>query len=364
MQQDSATTRNIEGRDGPVVTVGLDVGDRYTHVHALGASGEVVRERRVRTAAAALGAALTGLPPSRVVLEAGPRSPWLSRLMADLGQEVGRRQPSPGRADRPQPAQDRPPRRRVAGAAGALRPGTARPDPPQERAESAQPRRGARPRRAGALAHAAHQPRARRRQGLRRRAAVLHGQGLSPQGGRPHPRRAASGAAAAGGGGRRADRAHRSGRPRGRGAVRGSPRDHSAAPGHGRGADHRAHVRADDRGPGSLPAEPGGGGLPRARAAAARVRRARGGRSSASPRAATRACGGCWCRPLTTSSVPSDPIPTCAAGVSATRGLGRATRRSAPSWASRGGWRCCCSRWWKTGEVYEPLRHAAAREAA
>ena len=87
---------------------------------------------------------------------------------------------------------------------------------------------------------AAHQPRARRRQGLRRRAAVVHGRGLPPQGGGPHPRWAASGAAAAGGGGRRADRTHRSGRPRGRGAVRGSPRDHSAAPGHGRGADHRS----------------------------------------------------------------------------------------------------------------------------
>ena len=30
-------------------------------------------------------------------------------------------------------------------------------------------------------------------------------------------------------------------------------------------------------------------------------------------------------------SVPSDPIPTCVAGVSATRGQGRATRRSARS---------------------------------
>ena len=76
-------------------------------------------------------------------------------------------------ADRRQPAQDRPARRRVAGAAGALRPGVARPDPPQERAEPAQPRRGARPRRAGALQDAAHQPRARGRQGLRRRAAVV-----------------------------------------------------------------------------------------------------------------------------------------------------------------------------------------------
>ena len=49
MQQDIATTRSIEGKDGPAITVGLDVGDRYTHVHALGAGGEVIRERRVRT---------------------------------------------------------------------------------------------------------------------------------------------------------------------------------------------------------------------------------------------------------------------------------------------------------------------------
>ena len=88
MRQDSATTRSIEGKDGPAVTVGLDVGDRYTHIHALGGGGEVLRERRVRTAAAALGAALTGLPRSRVVLEAGPRSPWLSRVVAELGHEV------------------------------------------------------------------------------------------------------------------------------------------------------------------------------------------------------------------------------------------------------------------------------------
>ena len=88
MQQDTATTWSIEGKEGSGVTIGVDVGDRYTHVHALGAGGEVVRERRVRTTTAALGMVLTGLPPSRVVLEAGPRSPWLSRLMADLGHEV------------------------------------------------------------------------------------------------------------------------------------------------------------------------------------------------------------------------------------------------------------------------------------
>ena len=88
MQQDIAMTRSIESREESGVTIGLDVSDRYTHVHALGAGGEVVRERRVRTTELALSSVLGDLPRSRVVLEAGPRSPWLSRLMADLGHEV------------------------------------------------------------------------------------------------------------------------------------------------------------------------------------------------------------------------------------------------------------------------------------
>ena len=88
MQQDIATTRSMEGGEARALTIGLDVGDRYTHVCALGSGGEVVRERRIRTTAPALGGALEDLPQARVVLEAGPRSPWLSRLVAGLGHEV------------------------------------------------------------------------------------------------------------------------------------------------------------------------------------------------------------------------------------------------------------------------------------
>ena len=58
MQQGIATTRSIDGGDGAAITVGLDVGDRYTHVHALGAGGEVLREQRIRTTALAVGGAL------------------------------------------------------------------------------------------------------------------------------------------------------------------------------------------------------------------------------------------------------------------------------------------------------------------
>ena len=64
MQQDIATTRSSDGRDEPANTIGLDVGDRYTHVHALGAGGEVLREQRIRTTALALSSAL-GTSPRR-----------------------------------------------------------------------------------------------------------------------------------------------------------------------------------------------------------------------------------------------------------------------------------------------------------
>ena len=88
MQQDIATTGSMDGGEARALTIGLDVGDRYTHVCALGSGGEVVRERRVHTTELALSGALEDLSPARAVLEAGPRSPWLSRLVAGLGHEV------------------------------------------------------------------------------------------------------------------------------------------------------------------------------------------------------------------------------------------------------------------------------------
>ena len=215
MQQDSATTRSIEGKDGPAITVGLDVGDRYTHVHALGAGGEVIRERRVRTAAAALGAALTGLPPARVVLEAGPRSPWLSRVVADLGHEVVVANPRQvALIARGQRKTDR------LDAEWLARLGRFDPEllaPIRHRSEQSQHDLAV-VRARDALVRSRtlpHQPRARGRQGLRRRAAVVHGRGLPPQDGGAHPGRTTGGAAAAGGGDWRADRPYRSSRPRG-----------------------------------------------------------------------------------------------------------------------------------------------------
>lgn len=70
------------------VTVGLDVGDRHTLVCVLDERGEIVEEGRVPTTQAAIERRFRGMAPSRVILETGTHSPWISRLLAGCGHEV------------------------------------------------------------------------------------------------------------------------------------------------------------------------------------------------------------------------------------------------------------------------------------
>src|SRR5260370_10562341 len=72
------------------VTGGLDVSDRYTYVCILNAAGEVVDEGRVGTTPEALRRRFGGLAPMRIVLEAGPHSPWVIRLLEECGGDVVR----------------------------------------------------------------------------------------------------------------------------------------------------------------------------------------------------------------------------------------------------------------------------------
>ncbi len=74
--------------EGMTITIGLDVGDRYSHYCELDAAGEVVAEGRVLTKPGALRRQFTGMPRARVVLEVGTHSPWVSRLLEELGHEV------------------------------------------------------------------------------------------------------------------------------------------------------------------------------------------------------------------------------------------------------------------------------------
>lgn len=68
--------------------IGIDLGDRVSHVCGLDATGEVMSRSQVRTTHEALERLLGGAEPCRVAIEAGTHSPWVSRLIEELGHEV------------------------------------------------------------------------------------------------------------------------------------------------------------------------------------------------------------------------------------------------------------------------------------
>lgn len=70
------------------VVVGLDLGDRFSWFCVLDKDGEVVEEGRVQTTEAALRRWFGARPPARVALEVGTHSPWISRLLKELGHDV------------------------------------------------------------------------------------------------------------------------------------------------------------------------------------------------------------------------------------------------------------------------------------
>ena len=70
------------------LTIGLDLGDRFTEGRVLSEAGEVVESFRVRTVEPALSRCLSRFPASRVVLEVGTHSPWVSRVVSGLGHET------------------------------------------------------------------------------------------------------------------------------------------------------------------------------------------------------------------------------------------------------------------------------------
>lgn len=67
------------------ITVGLDLGDKYSQVCVLDDTPEVIEEARIRTTPEALRRRFADMEPCLVVMEAGTHSPWVSRLLDGLG---------------------------------------------------------------------------------------------------------------------------------------------------------------------------------------------------------------------------------------------------------------------------------------
>src|SRR5438067_5284991 len=70
------------------LTIGVDLGDRYSELYVVDAAGACVETGRIRTTVAGLEQWFGGRAPARVVLEAGTHSPWASRVLQRLGHEV------------------------------------------------------------------------------------------------------------------------------------------------------------------------------------------------------------------------------------------------------------------------------------
>lgn len=68
--------------------VGLDVGDRKSAAICLDESGGVAAREMVPTTAPELARWASGMAPTVIALEAGPHSPWISRLLTACGHEV------------------------------------------------------------------------------------------------------------------------------------------------------------------------------------------------------------------------------------------------------------------------------------
>src|SRR6201987_2148477 len=89
MKKPSTTASRRSGKlpDGQL-TIGLDLGDRSSFYCVLNRAGEVILEDRVATSPEAMKKRFEKMPASRIALETGTHSPWVSRLLTELGHEA------------------------------------------------------------------------------------------------------------------------------------------------------------------------------------------------------------------------------------------------------------------------------------
>jgi transposase len=70
------------------LTVGLDLGDRSSWYCVVDEAGSIVLEQKLSTTPKALRGVFGAMARSRIALEIGTHSPWISRLLSELGHEV------------------------------------------------------------------------------------------------------------------------------------------------------------------------------------------------------------------------------------------------------------------------------------
>lgn len=70
------------------ITIGIDLGDRFSHCCVLGPDGMVLTEGRVVSTPNGMARHFQQLPPTRIAFEVGSHSRWMSELLSKWGHEV------------------------------------------------------------------------------------------------------------------------------------------------------------------------------------------------------------------------------------------------------------------------------------
>jgi transposase len=73
---------------GHKLTIGLDLGDRWSFYCILDEAGKIILEQKVPTTPEGMKETFARIPRSLVVLETGTHSPWVSRLLTELGHKA------------------------------------------------------------------------------------------------------------------------------------------------------------------------------------------------------------------------------------------------------------------------------------
>src|SRR5580658_6900743 len=70
------------------LTIGLDLGDRWSFYCVLQEAGKIILEQKVATTPEAIQQTFAKIPRSLIALETGTHSPWVIRLLTELGHKV------------------------------------------------------------------------------------------------------------------------------------------------------------------------------------------------------------------------------------------------------------------------------------
>jgi transposase len=70
------------------VFVGIDLGDKFSYIVIRNKDGEVIEESRIPTTKSAFTRKFTSSTPSRIAMEVGTYSRWVSQILKNLGHEV------------------------------------------------------------------------------------------------------------------------------------------------------------------------------------------------------------------------------------------------------------------------------------